>query len=139
VASGLLLIRLVLGLTIAAHGAQKLFRSFGGQGPRGTAGLFEGLGFRAPLAMAVAAGIAEFGGGLLFATGLLTPLAALLIAVVMLNAIGTVHWRNGLRSPREETPRLLRDLTDALATWLPDHAESLRLRVGVHRYTMRPG
>lgn len=45
--------------------------------------------------MALAAGIAEFGGGLLLASGLLTPLAALAIAVVMLNAIGSVHWRNG--------------------------------------------
>ena len=74
---------------------QKLFGSFGGHGPRGTGGFFGTLGFRAPLLMALAAGMAEFGGGLLLASGLLTPLAALAIAVVMLNAIGSVHWHNG--------------------------------------------
>lgn len=92
---GILLLRLVLGLTLAAHGAQKLFGALGGGGPRGTAAFFAGLGFRAPLLMAVAAGLAEFGGGLLLAVGLLTPVAALAVAVVMLNAIGTVQWRNG--------------------------------------------
>jgi putative oxidoreductase len=92
---GILLLRIILGSIISAHGAQKLFGWFGGGGPRGTAGGFEQLRFRAPLLMALAAGLAEFGGGLLIATGLLTPLAALAIAVVMLNAIGTVHWRNG--------------------------------------------
>jgi DoxX len=44
--------------------------------------------------MAVLAGLAETS-GLLFAAGLLTPLAALGIAVVMLNAIWTVHWPKG--------------------------------------------
>jgi putative oxidoreductase len=92
---GILFLRVVVGLTVAGHGAQKLFGSFGGQGLRATASSFGSLGFRAPLLMAFAAGMAEFGGGLLFATGLLTPLGALAIAVVMLNAIGTVHWRNG--------------------------------------------
>src|SRR5260221_2903314 len=94
-ASGVLLLRLVLGLTMAGHGAQKVFGWFGGYGPRGTAGFFAGLRFRAPLGMAVMAGLAELGGGLLLAAGFLTPFAALAIAVVMLNAIGTVHFRNG--------------------------------------------
>jgi len=92
---GILVLRFVLGLTLAAHGAQKLFGSLGGHGPRGTGGSFGTLGFRAPLLLALAAGTAEFGGGLLLASGFLTPLAALAIAVVMLNAIGSVHWRNG--------------------------------------------
>src|SRR5438477_12923902 len=94
-ASGVLLLRLVLGLTMAGHGAQKVFGWFGGYGPRGTAGFFDGLRFRAPLAMVLMAGLAELGGGLLLAVGLLTPFAALAISVVMLNAIGTVHIRNG--------------------------------------------
>lgn len=92
---GILFLRFVLGLTLAAHGAQKLFGSLGGNGPRGTGGSFGTLGFRAPLLLALAAGTAEFGGGLLLASGFVTPLAALAIAVVMLNAIGSVHWRNG--------------------------------------------
>ncbi len=91
---GLLFLRVVVGATMASHGAQKLFGWFGGGGPRGTAGFFGQLGFRAPIAMAVLAGLAETG-GLLFAAGLVTPLAALGIAVVMLNAIWTVHWKNG--------------------------------------------
>jgi putative oxidoreductase len=92
---GILFLRLVLGLTVAAHGAQKLFGSFGGHGLRGTAESFAGLRFRAPYVLAFVAGAAELAGGLALAGGLLTPLAAFVIAVVMLNAIGTVHWRNG--------------------------------------------
>ena len=91
---GILLLRVVLGLSVAAHGAQKIFGVFGGHGPRGTAGYFGELGFRRPIVLAVAAGVAELS-GLMLAVGLLTPLAALLITIVMLNAIGSVHWRNG--------------------------------------------
>jgi putative oxidoreductase len=92
---GLLLIRAVFGLTLAAHGSQKLFGSFGGGGRTGTTKFFRSLGFRAPLLMALVAGLGELAGGLLFALGLLTPLAALILTVVMLNAIGTVHWKKG--------------------------------------------
>jgi putative oxidoreductase len=95
---GLLLIRIGFGLTLAAHGGQKLFGWFGGGGPRGTAGMFAKLEFRRPLAMAVLAGLAEFGGGMLLAAGLVTPLAAFVLAVVMLNAIATVHWSKGFWS-----------------------------------------
>ena len=91
---GLLLLRVIVGGTMFSHGAQKLFGWFGGHGPKGTAGFFSQLGFRAPLAMALLAGLAE-ANGLLVATGFLTPLAALGIAVVMCNAIWTVHWPNG--------------------------------------------
>jgi putative oxidoreductase len=93
-AYGLLLLRVVGGLTIAAHGVQKLFGWFGGAGPRGTAGFFQNMGFRPPLALAVLAGLGETG-GLLFAAGFLTPLAALGMTIVMLNAIAVVHWSKG--------------------------------------------
>jgi putative oxidoreductase len=92
---GLLLLRVVLGLTMAGHGSQKLFGAFGGGGPRGTGAAFDQLRFRAPVLAALAAGLAELGSGVLLATGLLTPLAALLVAIVMLDAIAVVHWRNG--------------------------------------------
>jgi putative oxidoreductase len=92
--AGLLLLRLVVGLTMASHGTQKLFGWFAGPGPRGTAGFFGQLGFRAPLAMALLAGLAETS-GVGFAAGFATPLAALGIAVVMLNAIWSVHAKNG--------------------------------------------
>jgi len=93
---GLLLLRLVVGLAFAGHGAQKLFGWFGGGGPQGTAGFFSSLGYRMPAAMAILAGLSELGGGLMLATGFLTPLASLLIATVMLNAIATVVWPKGL-------------------------------------------
>ncbi len=92
---GLLLLRAVFGLTMAVHGSQKLFGFFGGGGTAGTRKFFASLGFRAPLVMALTAGLAEFGGGLLFAFGLATPIASLSLAVVMLNAVGSVHWKKG--------------------------------------------
>jgi putative oxidoreductase len=92
---GLLLLRVVVGGTMFSHGVQKLFGWFGGPGLRGTAGFFESLGWRRmPLVLAFLAGLAETS-GLAFAFGLLTPLPALAIAVVMLNAILVVHWKNG--------------------------------------------
>jgi putative oxidoreductase len=93
-AYGLLLLRIVIGGTIFAHGAQKLFGWFGGHGLRGTASFFGSMGWRMPLVMTVLAGLGETS-GLLFAVGFLTPLAALGITIVMLNAIFAVHWKNG--------------------------------------------
>src|SRR5262249_11850044 len=72
-----------VGLTIAAHGAQKLFGWFGGQGVHGTAGMFAALGFRPPIATALVGDTCELGGGLLLATGLATPLGAAAVAGVM--------------------------------------------------------
>jgi putative oxidoreductase len=92
---GLLLIRLVIGLSFMAHGAQKLFGSFGGYGIKGTGGWFESIGMKPGVALALMAGLAEFGGGLLLALGFLTPLAGVLIAGTMLIAIIKVHGPNG--------------------------------------------
>ena len=92
---GLLLLRLVVGLLFAGHGAQKLFGWFGGGGPKGTAAFFGSIGYRAPALLAIVAGLSELGGGLLLATGFLTPLAGLLLATVMLNAIATVVFPKG--------------------------------------------
>jgi putative oxidoreductase len=92
---GLLLLRLVVGLLFAAHGAQKLFGWFGGGGPQGTAAFFSSLGYRWPARLAIVAGLSELGGGLLLATGLLTPVAAFLLATMMLNAIATVVFPKG--------------------------------------------
>jgi putative oxidoreductase len=96
-AYGILFLRVVVGLLLFGHGAQKLFGWFGGHGLRGTAGFFGSLGFRRhhALPMAVLAGLSE-AAGLLFALGFLTPFAALAIATVMVVAVGTVHWKNGL-------------------------------------------
>lgn len=96
-AYGLLLLRVVVGLIMFGHGAQKLFGWFGGGGLRGTAGFFGQLRFRPAqqLPMALMAGLSE-AAGLLFAFGVVTPLAALALASVMVVAVGTVHWKNGL-------------------------------------------
>src|SRR2546426_7079274 len=92
---GLLLLRVVLGPTMSAHGAQKLFGWFGGPGMKGTTGMCANLGYRSPFLMASGLALAEFGGGLSLATGFLTPLGALAITVVMLNAVYLIHWSKG--------------------------------------------
>ncbi len=95
IAIGLLILRLVAGLSFMAHGAQKLFGWFGGHGLKGTGGWMESLGLKPGVLMAVMAGAGEFIGGLLFAAGLITPLGATLIVVTMIMAIVTVHGKNG--------------------------------------------
>ena len=92
---GLLVLRLVLGLTLAAHGGQKLFGWFGGYGIAGTGGWMESIGFRPGKVHAALAGSAEFGGGLLLALGFLTPVGAALVIAVMIVAIGSVHLPKG--------------------------------------------
>ncbi|NXY97501.1 DoxX family protein [Streptomyces sp. BR123] len=88
--AGLLLLRIVLGLTMAAHGSQKLFGWFGGGGISGTGKFFTASGYPAGEAMAVVAGLTETLGGLGLAVGLLTPLAGAAVVGTMINAIA-VH------------------------------------------------
>jgi len=95
VAAGLLAVRLVLGLGLASHGAQKLFGWFGGHGLEGTGGFFESLGFRPGTLFAGMAGLGELGGGLLVATGLLGPIGPALAILVMAVAMLAVHRPNG--------------------------------------------
>lgn len=115
--AGLLLVRLVFGLLMAAHGAQKLFGWFGGHGLAGTGGYFESLGFRPGRVMAGLAGAAELGGGLLLALGLLPPVGAALVLSVMIVAAVTVHWQNGLFAATNgiEVPLLYATMAVALA------------------------
>jgi putative oxidoreductase len=80
---------------VAAHGSQKLFGWFGGYGIAGTGGFLESLGFRPGCTQALVAGLAEFGGGLLLALGLATPVAAALILSVMVTALVSVHLPKG--------------------------------------------
>jgi putative oxidoreductase len=90
-----LIVRLILGLALAAHGAQKLFGLFGGHGLQGTGGFFESIGFRPGTAFAFMAGLGETAGGLLTALGLGGALGPVLIVLVMLVAIGSVHYNKG--------------------------------------------
>ncbi|MFJ8935726.1 DoxX family protein [Streptomyces sp. NPDC102365] len=91
---GLLLLRLGTGGVLAAHGAQKLFGWFGGAGLSGTAEFMESVGYAPGRASAVAAGLAEAGGGTLLALGLGTPAAGAAAAGAMAGA-SAVHAPNG--------------------------------------------
>src|SRR5438105_2795635 len=93
--AGILALRLLFGAGIAAHGAQKLFGSFGGYGLKGTGGFFEGIGFRPGVPFAAAAGLSEFGGGMLLILGLLTPVGAAAVLSAMIVAMVSVHIKNG--------------------------------------------
>jgi putative oxidoreductase len=92
----LLVLRIVVGALLAGHGSQKLLGWFGGHGLAGTGGFFDSIGLRPGRVTAAAAGLAELLGGVLFAVGLATPLAAALLIAVMTAAIARVHWRQGL-------------------------------------------
>jgi putative oxidoreductase len=94
--AALLILRIVVGLLFIGHGSQKLFGWFGGHGPEGTGQFLDSLGYRPGRGMAIAAGGAEFFGGLFLALGFLTPLASAMIIGVMLNAILSVHWSKGI-------------------------------------------
>jgi putative oxidoreductase len=95
---GLVLLRLTLGIVFTAHGAQKLFGWFGGPGPDATGQFFEMLGFRHGRRHALAAGVAEVGGGGLLSLGLFTPVATALTVSVILVAVVTVHVSKGFFS-----------------------------------------
>lgn len=114
---GLLVLRLLAGLSLAAHGAQKLFGWFGGYGLAGTGGFMEQLGFRPGRKAAFMAGAAETLGGLLLALGAATPVAAAMIVGVMLVAIVTVHAAKGYfaQNGGYELPLLLAVIAVSLA------------------------
>lgn len=86
--------RLVLGLVMFPHGAQKLLGLFGGYGWSGTMGYFTGtLHIPAPLAFLVI--VSEFFGSLALIAGLGTRLAAFGACAVMTGAVLTSHLGNG--------------------------------------------
>jgi putative oxidoreductase len=95
IAFGLLILRLVVGLTVAAHGAQKLFGLWGGPGMTGWTQVVQRLRIRPARPWAWVAALSEFGGGLLLALGLLSPFGSLAITGTMLVAIATVHLSKG--------------------------------------------
>ncbi|MCQ8889224.1 DoxX family protein [Pseudoalteromonas carrageenovora] len=91
-----LILRVPVGLILAAHGAQKLFAWFGGYGLEGTGQWMASIGLEPGYWLALMAGSAEFFGGIALAFGLLTRPAALVTAFTMLIAIFSVHINNGL-------------------------------------------
>lgn len=92
---GRLLVRTVIGGFFIGHGTQKLFGWFGGGGLEATGQGFEALGLAPGRRNALAAGLAESGGGTLLALGLATPLAEATLIAVMLTAVRTLHWQKG--------------------------------------------
>jgi len=96
VSIGLLLVRLVVGLVMAAHGTQKLFGWFGGYGLNKTGEFFVHLGYRPGRTFAALASAGEIGSGLLVALGFLGPVGPAIMISVMIVAMITVHWEHGL-------------------------------------------
>jgi putative oxidoreductase len=88
----ILVLRVTLGLTMAAHGYNKFFS--GGRIP-GTARWFDGIGMKPGLFHARAAATTEVAAGLGLAIGLLTPVPAAGFVALMLVAAWTVHRKNG--------------------------------------------
>ena len=89
-------LRIPAGIIFIGHGAQKLFGAFGGYGLEGTGQWMASIGLEPGYLMALAAGSAEFFGGIALLIGLLVRPAAAVLAITMLMAILTVHISNGL-------------------------------------------
>jgi putative oxidoreductase len=90
----LLLLRLLLGVVMFPHGAQKVLGWFGGYGYSGTMQFFTGqVGLPTPVAFLAI--MAEFAGPIALVAGFGTRLAALLIAAVMIGAVLKVHRGTG--------------------------------------------
>jgi putative oxidoreductase len=110
----LLLLRLVVGLYLFEHGAEKLFGWFGGPGIKKTIRMMGSLGFRPAPLWAVLGTLSEVGGGLLLALGFFAPLGAVAIAAAMLVAVG-VHWAKGPMAAKGGYELALTNLAAAVA------------------------
>ncbi|MFC4126301.1 DoxX family protein [Nocardia rhizosphaerae] len=97
--AGLLVLRVGVGATMAAHGTQKLFGWFDGGGLDGTDRFFTASGYPSGKFFPVLAGLSETLGGIGLILGLFTPLAAAAILGVMLNAM-SVKWGAGFFLPK---------------------------------------
>lgn len=95
VAFGLLVLRLGVGLIVAAHGAQKLFAWWGGPGMANWAGAMARMRMRPPVAWAWISALSELAGGLAVAIGFLSPLGNIGVIGSMLVAVALVHLPKG--------------------------------------------
>src|SRR5215203_3384195 len=129
---GRLLLRLTIGGTFFVHGTQKLFGWFGGYGPDGTGQFFESLGLRPGRRNAMAAGSTEAGCGILIALGLATPVAAAGLSAVMITALRTAVWKDGIKPATGEHEVLLAAAALALTETGPG-APSLDSALGRER------
>lgn len=92
---GLLLLRVVTGLTMGVHGTQKLFGWYNGPGFNRLRQGFEKQGFKPAWLWASLVILGEVGGGLSLALGFLTPLGAAGIFGAMFMATFKSHWKKG--------------------------------------------
>lgn len=88
-------LRVAIGGIFAAHGAQKLFV----YGIEGVSGAFGGMGIPMPGITGPLTGVVELAAGLALVVGLMTRLAGLGLAVIMLGAISFVHIKAGFWAP----------------------------------------
>jgi putative oxidoreductase len=95
IAFGLLILRVVVGMTLAGHGAQKVFGWWGGPGMTGWIGVMKRMRIRPAVMWGWASALAELLGGLAVAIGILSPLGSFAITGAMLVAIALVHWPKG--------------------------------------------
>ena len=117
-ALGLFILRVIAGLTISAHGAQKLLGWFEGSGFSGTVKMQERIGLKPAWFWACLAIIGELGGGLSLALGLLTPLGAAGMIGAMFMAISKAHWKNGFFNSKRGLEFPLQLLSAALVIGL---------------------
>jgi putative oxidoreductase len=89
-----LILRVMLGVVIFPHGAQKLLGWYGGNGFSGTIGFFTGQ-MHLPWLVAFLIIIGEAFGGLSLLAGFMTRFTAASLAIIMLGAIALVHWPHG--------------------------------------------
>lgn len=137
--AALLLARGVLGASIAAHGAQKLFGWFGGPGPENAGKMMGSLGFQPGDKMARMASITEIAAGALLATGAGGPIGPMLLVSVMGVAVGSVHLKNGYWNQNQGFEMNTMYALLALLLAVEDHGRfSLDEAVGVRR-KMHPG
>jgi putative oxidoreductase len=129
---GRLVLRFTIGGTFLIHGTQKLFGWFGGYGLDGTGQFFESLGLRPGRRNAVAAGWTETGGGVLIALGLATPLAAAGLSAVMITALRTAVWKEGIKPATGEHQVILATAALALPETGPG-SPSLDSALGLER------
>jgi putative oxidoreductase len=92
---GFTVLRLCVGAVFVAHGAQKLFGTWGGPGLSGTTAMVASLGFGLAYPLAILLAVTEFAGGLMLITGGGTLWASLALAVDMAVAVWKVHYQNG--------------------------------------------
>ncbi|MCG7339497.1 DoxX family protein [Staphylococcus sp. ACRSN] len=106
--TGMLLIRLMLGLTFIIHGSQKVFSGFGEP-----MHMMQSLGMPAFLGILLA--LFEFIGGILMILGILTNYIALGFIIIMLGALFTVHLSQGYMASEFVITLLIMNIAIALS------------------------